>query len=186
MRDLDPALASALSNGIIMPAILCMLTFASGTKYVWSGVGNLVYETQTYTGVGSLGTLGSINEGIEVKADGTTVKLSGIDPVLQAECMADIQLGAPAKIWFALFTQEGALIGAPYLIFSGSVDRPIVTVSPGEIAITLSLENKLIDLQRANQRRYTSADQRIAYPTDIGFAWVEILNDQALIWGTNI
>ncbi|WP_263377694.1 hypothetical protein [Granulicella paludicola] len=182
-RALDPALAAALSAGVIVPAILLMLTFKSGTRYVWSGVGNLVYDAQTYLGVGSLGSIGTIIEGTEVKADGTSVKLSGIDPVLQGECLTDIQLGAPAKIWFALFSEGTTLIGAPYLLFAGAVDKPTVIASPGEVTISLALENSLINLQRANQRRYTSADQREVYPTDTAFGWVEQLQDQALSWG---
>ena len=183
-RALDPAMAAALSNGIIVPAILMMLQFRTGTRWIWNGIGDFVYNAQTYKGVGSLGKIGAISEGTELKADGVTVMLSGIDPILQAECMADIQLGAPAKIWFALFQNGASLIGSPYLLFSGTVDQPTVTISPEAIGISLQLENKFIDLQRATQRRYTSADQRLRYPDDTAFSWVETLNDQALLWGT--
>jgi len=182
-RQLDPSLASALSDGIIYPIVLVMLTFASSTKYVWSGVGNFVYNGNTYLGVGSLGSISTISEGSEVQADGINLKLSGIDPVFMGECMADIQLGAPAKVWFALVS-EGAIIGSPYLIFSGNVDQPKFNTSADECSITLSLENELVNLQRASQRRYTSADQRNFYPNDTAFGWVEQLNDQALVWGT--
>ncbi|MGA8109355.1 MAG: hypothetical protein WB974_07955, partial [Acidobacteriaceae bacterium] len=71
----------------------------------------------------------------------------------------------------------------PYLIFSGTVDKPTVEISGKTMSITLALENKLVNLQRACQRRYTAADQHLAYPDDIGFNWVEILNDIALRWG---
>lgn len=183
-RALDPAMAAALSNGIIVPAILMMLQFRTGTRWIWNGIGDFVYNAQTYKGVGSLGKIGAISEGTELKADGVTVMLSGIDPILQAECMTDIQLGAPAKIWFALFYNGTSIIGAPYLLFSGTVDRPTITISSETISISLELENKFIDLQRATQRRYTSADQRLRYPDDTAFSWVETLNDQALLWGT--
>lgn len=183
MRNLDSTMAAALSAGVIRPAILVMLTLASGTQYIWSGVGNLVYNAQTYVGVGSLGSLGTITETTELQADGTTVKLSGIDPVLYSDCMTDIKLGAPANIWFALLANGTTLIGAPYLLFSGVVDKPTITVAPDDITITLALENELINLQRPSMRRYTSADQRIAFPFDTGFGWVETLNDIALVWG---
>jgi len=78
----------------------------------------------------------------------------------------------------------GAIIGAPYLIFSGAVDKPSVEISDQTMSITLALENKLVNLQRPSQRRYTAADQHIAYPDDMGFNWVEILNDIALRWGS--
>lgn len=184
MRNLDPSLATALSNSVIIPAILVMLSFRSGTKYIWSGSGNLSYNGQTYLGVGSLGSVELISEGIDVRADGTSIKLSGIDPSIQAECLLDIQLGSPAKIWFALLANGLSIIGAPYLLFNGTVDQPIITVAPAEVSIQLRLENNLINLQRASNRRYTSADQRIEHPNDCAFGWVELMNDIALRWGS--
>ena len=50
------------------------------------------------------------------------------------------------------------------------------------MTIALKLENRLVNLQRANMRRYTAADQNLYYPGDTAFNWVEILNDQALKW----
>jgi hypothetical protein len=181
-RHLDPALASSLTSGVIYPVILCMLTFKSETVYCWSGVGTLMWNAQAFGGVGSLGKLGAIVEGIDVKADGTTVTLSGIDPSLKAECMTDIRIGAPAKIWFGNF-MNGALIGAPYLVFSGQVDKPHFSIGGDEITCQLALENKLINHSRASNRKYTAADQRAnGYPDDTGFNWVEMQNNIAIDW----
>lgn len=182
-RNLDSSLASALSDQAIYPVVLAMITFKSATRYVWTGVGNFVYAGNTYVGVGSFGSVGAISEGIDVQAQGTTISLSGIDPTLQAECMSDIKLGAPVKLWFGLLN-NGVLIGVPYLMFSGLVDKPVLNTGVDQLTITLALESRLIDLQRATQRRYTAADQHVAYPTDRAFNWVEILNDISLLWGS--
>jgi len=184
MRTLDSSMQAALSAGIIMPAFLVALTFVTGTQYVWSGVGPLVYGGNTYQGVGTLGKIGTISEGIQVRADGTTVTLSGVDPTLYADCMDDIKLGAPALIYFALLS-EGAIIGAPYLLFSGLVDKPTVSESSDSISITLNLESRMTNLQRASNKRYDSATQRALYPNDSSFDYVEQLNDAAIAWGTS-
>lgn len=52
------------------------------------------------------------------------------------------------------------------------------------LTIELALENRMIDLQRAINRRYTAANQHIQYPNDTAFNWVETLSDQALRWGS--
>jgi hypothetical protein len=91
-RNLDPTFSAALSSGLICPVIMVMLTFKSQTMYIWSGVGTLVYGGNSYIGVGSLGKIGDITEGVTVQAHGTVVKLSGIDKTLFAECLTDIQL----------------------------------------------------------------------------------------------
>lgn len=183
-RSLDTNLAAALSYGLVIPVLLAQLTFKSSTQYVWTGVGNLTYNAQTYIGVGSLGKMGAVTEGIEVKADGTSITLSGIDPTLLNDSMTDIQPGAPASISLGLLTQNGVLIGAPYQLFAGTMDQPTVSVGAETISITIALENRMIDLSRPSMRRYTSADQRLYYPTDSAFGWVEQLNDLALIWGS--
>jgi hypothetical protein len=182
MRNLDTSLATALSNRLISPVILVILTFRTSTKFIWSGVGNFVFGGNTYVGVGSLGRIGVVTEGSDVNAQGTTVTLSGIDPALLQDCMTDIQLGAPASIYFGLMS-DGVLIGNPYQLFVGQVDVPSVTVGAKSISISLALENKLINLSRPSLRRYTTADQRLYYPTDIAFAYVEQLNDLAVVWG---
>jgi len=183
MRSLDPTLSAALTANLIYPVRLVQLTFKSQTVYLWSGPGSLVWNSQTFMGVGSLGSIGAITEGVDINADGTTITLSGIDPLLLAESLTDIQLGATANIWFGLVTQQRTLIGTPYLMFSGTVDTPTVTPGVDTFSITLNLENRMLDLARPNMRRYTSADQRIAYPTDSAFGWVEQLNDAAWNWG---
>jgi hypothetical protein len=175
-------LASLLSSPI-RPGFLALLTFRTAVEYVWSGLGNLVYAGNTYRGVGSLGRIGSVSESTEVRAIGTTVTLSAIDPALLSECLNDIQLGAPAKIYFALFDASLNILGTPYPLFIGTVDQPVIQIGVNEMAISLKLENKLANLQRANMRRYTAADQRHYYPNDDAFNWVELLNDLALKWG---
>lgn len=181
-RNLDSTLSSSLTDKTVYPIVLVMLTFRSQVSYIWTGTGTLVWNGMSFLGVGSLGKLSDIVEGTAVKADGATVSLSGIDPTLQAECMADIQLGAPAKIWYGHFA-NGQVLGSPYLIFSGQVDKPSFTIGAEAISIQLALESRMSNHARPSSRRYTSADQRISFPTDISMSWVEQLSDQALIWG---
>lgn len=106
-------------------------------------------------------------------------------PNLINQAIADIQIGAPAQIYFGLFNLDSCeLIGNPYQVFKGQVDQPSINISTETASITLALENKLSNLLRPTARRYTAADQHLIYPDDIGFNWVEILNDIALRWGS--
>jgi len=176
-------LLPTLASSFFRPAFLVMLTLRSSTQYMWSGVGPLVYSGNTYLGIGSLGQMGPISEGVEVKAEGTSLTLSGIDPALLNDCLTDIKVGAPAKIWFTALNVANHIIGTPYLLFSGQVDKPSITTGVETISISLALETRMFNLQRATQRRYTSADQRVLYPDDTGFNSVESLSDVALRWG---
>ena len=96
-RELDPNLAAGLSSGEIQPFFLAQLSFKSQMVYAWTGVGNLTWNNQTFVGVGSVGKIGTITEGVDVHAYGTSVTLLfGIDPVLLGECMTDMVPGAPS------------------------------------------------------------------------------------------
>ena len=187
-RNLDPAAAAALSADGMQWATLCMLTFKSSTQYLWTGPGPYTFNVngspQVFTGVGSLGSIGMIEEGSDGKVEGTTVSLSGIDPVFLAASLTDIKLGAPAMIWLAILNSQMQTVGQPYLWFSGLVDKPPIAIGSEEISVTLYLENLLSNHDRPSALKYTTADQRLLYPDDTSMDHVEELNDQALIWGS--
>jgi len=100
------------------------------------------------------------------------------------EALNDVRLGAPAKIWFGFLKPDGTLAGVPYLIFKGSVDQPSVKLDPLGSSIALALESRMVNLQRASNRKYTSADQHLDYPNDMGFSWQEILQEISLKQGS--
>jgi hypothetical protein len=49
--------------------------------------------------------------------------------------------------------------------------------------IELTVENKLIDLERARVARFTSAYQKSVYSGDRGLDFVESLQDKEISWG---
>ena len=98
-RNLPAPMIAAVTAKDMVPCLLVDLTLRTLTEHVWSGVGSIVWNGNTYKGVGSLGDIGDVSEGTEVRAQGTTIALSGIDATLLNESLNDIQLGAPATIW---------------------------------------------------------------------------------------
>jgi hypothetical protein len=181
MRELTTDLAAALASGEILPFFMATLQFKTSVQRVWTGLGNLTVDGQTFAGIGTLGEIGTITEGTNLEARGTYVKLSGIDPVLLGESLTDVQPGLTALLWLGCMDTNGNVIGTPYQVFSGIIDQPSIEVSDETISITLNLESKVIDFQRASQRKYTSADQRaMTHPNDSFFDYVEQMNDVAL------
>jgi hypothetical protein len=181
-RNLPTPMIVAITSNDATLCILVDLTLMTGVQYVWSGVGTVVWNGHAYQGVGALGSIGDITESTDGKADGTSVGLSGVDPAILNDCLNEIKLGAPTTIWFGVLS-EGALLCDPYPLFKGTVDKPNVPINPDDIKITLALENRMSNLQRASNRRYTTADQRYYYPNDSFFNFVETLSDVAVVWG---
>lgn len=181
-RDLSSPLVTSFTGNQVALCILADLGFASGTAYAWSGIGTLAWNGNSYAGVGSLGAVGDIAEGVEVRANGTTVQLSGIPTSLMTDAQSEIQTNLPATIYVGAFDQaNGSLIDA-YPMFKGTIDKSQFEVGGNTFSVTLNLELRMLNFQRASNRRYTSADQNRDYPDDPFFNFVELLHDQTLEW----
>lgn len=164
-------------------AIFAEAAFASGTSRVWSGIGPKSWAGQSWTGVGTLLGVGAVTETAEVEAQGTTLTLSGVPASMVSAALGQARQGAPAAIWLAFLDAGGNVIPEPYNLFRGRIDRMPIAEGPDTATVTVVLENRLIDLERARTRRYTPEDQKIDYPDDRFFDYVAGLQDATITWG---
>lgn len=182
-RALDATLAAAMAAPNYQPVILAQFGFRSQTIGAWNGPCALTWNGMTFLGIGTLGKISPIGSGsAEVMESGAYVELSGVDETMLGEALTDCQPSGPVSIWLGAW-QNGALLGTPYLLWTGTMGQPQPMPDPEKFTIRLELQTKMAQLSRPTCRRYTAADQRLYYPDDCGFNWVEILNDIALIWG---
>ncbi|MGB0123210.1 MAG: hypothetical protein WA419_12645 [Silvibacterium sp.] len=123
-RDLDSSSTAALTSDLIRPAFFAELTFKSRTCYCWTGPGSYEWNGNTFLGLGSMVEISGQSEGVEIQANGITLTFSGFDSVLFGESMSDVQLCAPATVWFALLDGNMNIIGSPSVFFGGIVDKP--------------------------------------------------------------
>lgn len=183
-RNLDTLNAEQTTAYSTSIAFFLEITFKSMTCYATSLPFSYEWNGQTWLGVGSMGSVQTISEGLDVNAYGTAVTLSGIDPVLLPECLTDIQIGAPATLYMAFIDENMNVIGTPTPLFAGQVDQPSIKPGTDTVSITLNLESPLIRLQQGSYMKLTDADQRALYPNDSAFLYVSLLAFQALRWGS--
>lgn len=183
-RTLTPEAATALQNSTVRPAGIAEIETNEGMVRVWEGVGPLAWGADTFTGVGLFGGVALVPETSDLQANGVQFQLSGVAPENVALALSSIYFGKSAKLWVGLFDETGNLIPDPVLIFAGLTDVPSLDESPDSPRISVTAENRLIDLERARTRRYTSQDQRAEYPEDKGFDYVPSLQDAQIRWGS--
>lgn len=184
-RDLTAAMQSAMTAGTVHPILLAAIEVNGGYVRVWTGIGNLVFGGNTYSGIGTFGGVTPVQESSDISAKGCNFTLSGIPSDLVSTALQSVRQGLSAKLWLGAFNETtGALIADPYLLFSGLTDVPMIEDGADTATITLSAENRLIDLDRARTRRYTQEDQKLRDPTDTGFRYVPSLQDAQISWGT--
>ena len=63
------------------------------------------------------------------------------------------------------------------------MDQMNIDEGPNTSTITLTVESKLVALERPAGTRYTSAYQKSVYPGDLGMDFIEDLQDKEIIWG---
>jgi hypothetical protein len=183
MRTLSALNTAQLTSRSIAPVFFLSITFLSGPMYLCTAPFNITWGGFTWLGVGDLGEIGTISEGTGIQAQGTTVTLNAIDNSLLQDSLNDIGALQPAAIFWGFMNQQMTLVDTPIKIWGGVVDTAIIASGPEQSSITLTLENRMVLLQRGSQRRYTRTDQRLYYPTDSAFDSVESLNDVANRWG---
>jgi len=202
-RDISTAIQNNLEDDVVYPFFAIELEFDSGPLRLWTGVGTLVFEGVSYTGTGNLLDVSSIEETTEIAVRGATITLSGMPSEVISLALQSPYQGRVCKIYFGMFSkgnlqkEDGAYIlledgGKIQLelqetgltqIFSGYMDEMNIDEGPESGTIELKVENKLIDLERARTRRYTSEYQKSVYPGDLGLDFVESLQDKKVVWG---
>ncbi|MEK9917979.1 MAG: hypothetical protein VW496_01175 [Pelagibacteraceae bacterium] len=205
-RSLSDGIVSVLSAESVKPFFAVRLFFDTQTLNFWTGLGDLTVDSVTYTGTGQLLQISELGETAEISAKGAVLTLSGIPTEIISLALTEPYQGRLCQIYFGaidanrvyLVDESGGYIlsenaaridisiGDPNEIvevFSGYMDQMNIEEGAETCTIGLSVENKLIDLERPRSFRYTDANQKARYPNDKGFEFVEDLQDKRFVWG---
>jgi|SRR5579875_1566294 len=182
-RTLTSGMLAAIAAGEVRPIILVQATFASGAIYVWSGIGDLNWNGQTWKGLGQFGKITPINETTTGEARGMTLELSGVPADLVGDALNEINAQSPVVIYVGFMDTSGNVIVNPEQRWKGLMDATHIAEAGTTATLQINVESKLIDLGRARERHYTHADQQIDWPGDNGFVYVNGIQELDVIWG---
>ena len=181
-RGLSSLVKAAAEAGEVRPVLLLDLQFST-PLYLWTGIGNLAWNGQTWLGMGDLLGIGTIEETGAVEAPGIAVRLNALDSALISAALAEDVQGRPMTLWLGFMDANGALIDSPVGPFKYRMDVFDIDDDPDRPSITLTAENELAALKRPNERRRTHQDQQIDYPGDLGLEFVPSIQNKELKWG---
>jgi hypothetical protein len=181
-RSVTAAMQAAAEARDQKPLLLIEALFDSGTLRLWSGLGDLAWNGEVWTGSGSLLRIEPGGETQVVAAPGANFVLSGIDSALVALALDEDYQGRPVTMWLGLFDAADAVIADPIPVFSGRLDVMEIDEGGETATIRVSAESRLADLERPPGGVWTDADQKSRYPTDRGLEFVAGLQDREVIW----
>ena len=155
-RDIPSSIVTALESGEFSPFYAVELDF-------YNGATNTATPLYLWTGMGDL------------SANSKTY--TGAGDLLTA-ALAHEYSGRDCKVFFGIIGNSNLVE-----VFTGYMDTMTIGDSPEASDITLTVENRLIDLERTNPFRYTQESHKTLYSGDTFFSYVSDLQDQAVEWG---
>jgi len=182
-------------------------TILSAPLYFWTGIGDTTIDGITYTGTGNLMQISSIKETAEIQAAGANLTLSGIPADMLSLALSVPYQGRIGKIKFGLIDADNNLLQLETAfnmllesgidiglenpeqsnvlvdMFVGYMDQMNIDESAETSIISLSLESKLLDLDRPVIRRYNNESQKALFPNDKAFEFLNDLQGKDLSWG---
>ncbi len=192
-RSLAAGVTTETTESDVRIAVFAQFDFSSGDVFLWSGVGSLTTSAlgtmpaATWQGTGTLGSVSAIEETAELRAAGMTFVLDGLDSSILSIALGEHYQGRAATIWLAFFDDSWAIIANPVQVYSGRMDQMELSDEGTTATVKLSVENRLIDLERNNHvRYYTAQDQKRAFPGDKGFDYVTSLQEKVIFWGKHV
>lgn len=167
------------------------LAFETANVRLWTGYGNKTINSQTYIGSGDLLRIEGLEEASDLSARGTTLTLSGLSSTLLTYALTEEYQGRTVTIYWGIGSNTVE-------IFRGYMDQMTIQDSGQTSTISLTVESRLIILERANIRRYTAESHKQVRKrkwlddgnsgdpaVDEYFDWVQQIQDKQIIWGRN-
>lgn len=186
-RPATTALLNALAADAVEPFFAVKLEFDSGTTRIWTGMGDLSFDTEsgteTFLGGSSLVSIRPNDETADTQANGCSFALNGIESANLSLALTENYQGRNATLFLGAFS-SGAVVADPYVLFKGFMDTMNIADNGETASIEVKAESRLISLQKARIRRFTDVDQKLIDSSDDGFAYVNAIQDRNVAWGS--
>ena len=182
-RNLTSGFLTELSAKSLKPFYAIKAEFLEGSVRFWTGVGDVTINSEVFTGGGELLSVGIVEETAEIKAVGLTVTLNGLDTSVLPIALASNYQNRKFTCFLGMLDEANQVVPSVYQLFEGRMDSMTINDSADDIAISLTVESRLIDLEKPNETRFTSEEQKRLFPNDKGLDFVTDLQDKDIRWG---
>lgn len=153
------------------------LDFDSAPLRIWTGAGNRTLEGNTYTGAGYLLSISELSEVADMAAQSSTVTLSGLSSEVLTYALTEPYQGRTARVLLIINDED------PIEVFGGFMDVMTIDDTPEGGTVSLTIESRLVELERTKSFRYTDENHRTRHPDDSFFSYVSSLQDKEILWG---
>tara|TARA_R100001510_G_scaffold29128_1_gene25775 strand:+ start:1399 stop:2034 length:636 start_codon:yes stop_codon:yes gene_type:complete len=157
--------------------------FDTADILVWTGIDDLVINSETYTGAGTLLNISNSEDNTELKSNGIVISLSGMDDTVVNYALSETYQNRPLTLFLGYLMGGTNEVSGTLTIFKGRMTSLIINDTPDGSKVTIDAENRLVDLDRPSNLRYTKESQNFLFSGDTGFNRVASLQDKQINWG---
>lgn len=169
MRTFDSAIDDELDNAALKQLYFIQIDFDDGVLRLHTDLGSIDTLGFTWTGTGTLGSIGVIEERADRSAVGTTLTLSGLDATILAEALTQPHYGRAVTIYSGMRNiLTGAMLSNPFEAFSGQIDQMIIDSGILK-SITVTVESEWIMFDRSPLRWFSDSQLQMDFAGDLGF-----------------
>lgn len=146
---------------------------ATTPLYCWSGMQSIIWDGQTWLGVGHLYSVSMIDKGDALSWRQQQFSLNGLDPQVLAGMDESVK-GRAAKLWLAARNSSGQIIRDPVLVAELEQDTLQREINgDGSIKLTLNCFEALPRFDKPTGRKWSQESQQERFAGDEGFYYTQ-------------
>ena len=157
--------------------------FDTETIYLWNGTEDLAISGDTYIGAGSLLSIGAAEESSDLSSQGMTITVSGMNKAVLDLALTENYQNRFLTVFLGYLMGGSNEVAGTFTLFKGRMTAMTVNDTPQGATISIDAENRLVDLERPSNFRYTKESQNFLHSGDTFFNRVASLQDKEIIWG---
>jgi hypothetical protein len=157
--------------------------FDTDTVLIHTGQGDLVIGGETYLGAGTLLAISDIEDSKELKSAGVTFSISGMDAEVLGYALNENYQNRPISLYMAFVSGGTDDVDGYLTLYKGRMINIDISDDVNGSNITLQTENRLIDLRRPSNIRYTRESQQYLYNGDTSLDQVAKVSQMNIEWG---
>ena len=150
---------------------------------LWTGVDDLTIDSETYTGAGTLLSIGNVEENSDLSSKSLSISLSAMDSTVLNYALTESYQNRNITLFLGYVMGGTNEVAGTLVLFKGRMVNLTVTDTPDGSTVTVQSESRLIDLERPSNFRYTKESQNFLNSGDTCFNRVASLQDKEIVWG---
>jgi hypothetical protein len=183
-RGFPTAVATALAQQNVAIVTFAKLEFPSGTVYLHNSLGSYTWGGQDWLGMGNLGSISQVEEGLDVSPYAITLTLSGLDTTISGAALTEDYYLHGVTVYLGVLDTDDALIANPTQIWAGFMDQMNMTLgADGGDAIQLVAESELSRFNKSLNLMYTNTAQQERSSGDLFFNFLHRIEGAKINWG---